>query len=234
MINKIEGFIRSVYKNWQSAQPRPKGGHPDEEALACFIDGRLNEDEARLIKAHLISCPDCSRALALSLEAASAPDKELPQELLAQLKNMLPVQDYASLLEIALRFKEKAIEVINTTGAVLFGQELVPAALLRARKIKEFKDEVIILKEFKDITIEIRVENKSGGVFDLRISVKQKQTQKALKDLRVTLIKEDLELESYLTDSGSVAFEHVLLGKYRLEINSLEGRVAAVMLDIKT
>lgn len=133
-----------------------------------------------------------------------------------------------------MQFKQKAIEVINTTGAVLFGQELVPAALLRARKIKEFRDEVIILKEFKDITVELRVENKSGRAFDLRISVKQKQTQKALKELRVTLLKEDLELESYLTDSGSVSFEHVLLGRYKLEINSLEGKVAAVMLDIKT
>jgi hypothetical protein len=233
MTQKIEEFIKAVYQNWRSHQPQPKDGHPDEETLACFLEGRLSEEDAEILKAHLINCPNCSEAFALNLKADALEDKPLPQELLTRLKNLLPAQDKASLLEIALQFKDKAIEIINTTGAVLFGQELVPAAVLRSRKIKEFKDEVIILKDFKDITVEIRVENKSGRAFDLRLSVKQKQSQKPLKDLRVTLFKEDLELESYLADSGSVAFEHVLLGKYKIEINSLEAKVAVVILDIK-
>lgn len=228
-----DGLIRAVYKAWQAGQPKAKDSHPDEEALACFSDGRLSEGEAQAVKAHLITCPDCSEALALSLEAESAPDKEMPPELIAQLKNLLPAEDKLSLLEIVLQFKDKAIEVINTTGAVLFGQELVPAVLLRSRKIEKFKEEVIILKDFQEITVEVRIENKSGSAFDLRISVKNKQTQKALTDLRVTLLKEDLEIESYLSDSGSVSFEHILLGKYKVAIESLEGKMAAVMLDIR-
>jgi uncharacterized protein YjbK len=55
-----------------------------------------------------------------------------------------------------------------------------------------------------------------------------------MKDLRVTLIKDDVELESYITDSGKVTFEHVLLGRYSVEISSVDNKIASVILDIKT
>ena len=148
-------------------------------------------------------------------------------------KNLLNREEDIPLLEILLRFKEKAIELINTTGDVLVGQELVPAPVLRSRLIKDFKDEVTILKDFNDIRVQIKIENKWGKVFNLKLAAKQKHTQKIIKDLRVTLLKDDLELESYLTDSGSVIFEHVLLGKYRLEISAIENKLASILLDIK-
>ena len=62
---------------------------------------------------------------------------------------------------------------------------------------------------------------------------REKQTQKTLKDIRVALLKGDLELESYLADSGGVTFENILLGKYRIEINDIDKRLASVILDIK-
>lgn len=234
-MDKLEVLIKSVYKSWQSAQKQQQqAGHPGEEALACFLEGRLSAQEVEAVKAHLISCRDCSEALSVNLGMEPLEEKELPQEVLTYIRGMLATEDRGSLLEIALQFKERAIEILRTSGDVLFGQEVVAASLLRARKIKDFRDEVIILKDFKDLRVEIRVENKSGKAFDLRISIKHKQTQKAIKDLRVTLIREDVELESYLTDSGTVSFEHVLLGKYKLEISNIDDKLATVLLDIKS
>jgi succinate dehydrogenase/fumarate reductase iron-sulfur protein len=100
--------------------------------------------------------------------------------------------------------------------------------------VKDFKDEVTILKDLKDIRVEVKIENKAGKAFCLTIMVKQRQTQKIIKDLRVTLLKDDLELESYLTDSGSVTFEHLLLGSYTIEVVSTEDKLASILLDIKT
>jgi hypothetical protein len=54
-----------------------------------------------------------------------------------------------------------------------------------------------------------------------------------IKDLRVTLIRDDTELESYLSDSGKVVFEHVLLGKYMVEISNIENKLAMIEIDIK-
>jgi hypothetical protein len=49
----------------------------------------------------------------------------------------------------------------------------------------------------------------------------------------VTLFKDATELESYLNDSGSVIFEHVLLGKYKIELSDLERNLASVILDLR-
>ena len=122
---------------------------------------------------------------------------------------------------------------MNTTGDILVGQEFVPAPVLRSRKAKDFKDEVTILKDFKDIRVEVKIENKVGEAFDLTVLVKEKESQKVIKDLRVTLLRGDLELESYLNDPGKVIFENVLLGKYTIEISTLESKLASVLLEIK-
>jgi hypothetical protein len=233
MQSKLEGLIKAVYKKWKAGQKAAEGSHPDEETLACFLEAKLSEEEMGRIKEHLISCDNCAEAFAFSLREEARDIKEVPEEILAVVKGLLIPKEQTALLEIILRLKEKALEIVNTTGDVLLGQELVPASVLRSRSIKDFKDEVNILKDFKDVRVEIRVENKGGKAFNLTIMVKQKQTQKIMKDLRVTLFQEDLELESYLTDSGSVTFEHVLLGKYRLEIANLENKLASVLLDIK-
>ena len=113
------------------------------------------------------------------------------------------------------------------------GREFLPAPILRSRNIKEFKDEVTILKDFKDIRVELKLENKGRQAFDLTVIVKEKETQKTIKDLRVTLLKQDLELESYLNDSGKVIFENILLGRYTVEILKLEAKLAAILIDIK-
>ncbi len=122
---------------------------------------------------------------------------------------------------------------MHTSGDILVGQELMPAPILRSHKIKDFKDEVIILKDFRDIRVEAKIENKGTKAFNLTIRVKDKQTQKIIKDLRVTLIKDDLELESYVADTGVVTFEHVLLGKYTVKIANLENNLASILLDIR-
>ena len=233
MHDRLEKLIKLAYKGWKSDQSNKDKEHPDEEALTCFIEGKLTAEENDLIKEHLILCDNCAQAVALNLAVAGAETKEVPEELLNRLKNLLASQCETCALDIILRLKENMLEMINTTGDVLVGLELMPAPVLRSRSIKDFKDEVTILKDFKDIRVEVKVENKGGQEFNLNILVRQKQTQKTIKDLRVTLIKDDLELESYLTDSGSVIFEHVLIGKYAVEISTIDNKLASILLDIK-
>jgi len=233
MQSKLERLIKMVYKNWKLESHKIKEPHPDEEALVCLFEGRSSKEESEKIKAHLINCDTCMEAFVLNFRAEATQAQEVPEDLLGWVNDLLVAHNKPSALEIVLRLKEKALEIMNTTGDVLVGQELVPAPVLRSREIKDFKDEVIILKDFGDIRVEAKIENKGGKNFDLTIMVKQKQTQKIIKDLRVTLLKDDLELESYLADSGSVTFEHVLLGKYTIEISTIGNKLASILLDIK-
>ena len=123
--------------------------------------------------------------------------------------------------------------MLETNGDILVGQELMPASILRSRQIKEFKDRLTILKDFQNVRIEVGIESKESRSVNLNVIVKEKQTNKLISDLRVTLIKDGIELESYLSDSGSVVFEQVPFGKYSIEITASWDKLATVKLDIK-
>lgn len=234
MEERLEKLIRAIYKRWKAGQPRIQEAHPDEESLACFLESRLSSEESEGIKEHLIACDSCAELIAIQLRLKTVESQKAPEELLNRVKGLVKAEDRISLLEIFLRLKEKTLEIINTTGDVLWGEELVPAPVLRSRSIKDFKDEVTILKDFKDIRVEIKIENRQGEAFDVKIMVKEKDTQRIIKDLRVTLLKDEVELESYLTTAGKVIFEHILLGKYLIEISTVENKIASILLDIKT
>lgn len=233
MQDRLEKLIRAVYKGWKKDKIQLPRDHPDEETLVCFLENRLSAQENIEIKSHLIGCETCAQSIALQLKLDLAETKEIPVELLERIKNLVVLPDKTSILEIFLRVKEKVLEIINTTGDILVGQEFVPAPVLRGRKIKDFRDEVTILKDFKDIRVEAKIESKGAGVFSLSIVVKEKATQKIMKDLRVTLIRDDLELESYISGTGKVTFENVLIGKYTVEISNPENKLAGILLDIK-
>src|SRR3989338_5802574 len=214
MLLNIEKLIKLVYRQWKEDSPPIEARHPDEEVLACFLENRLSPEENEEIKTHLIICDTCSQGVSAQLALKPIEEKELPLELIERLKELVPTQEEGHILEIFLRLKERLLEILSTTGDVLVAGEFVPVPVLRSRKVKDFKDEVTIVKDFKDIRVEAKIENKQGRSFNLTIVARNKATQEVMKDLRVSLIKGDLEMESYLADTGRVTFEHVLLGKY--------------------
>jgi len=233
MGDKLEGLVKEVYRRWKKGA-QAKDPHLNDEVLACFFDNCLLPEENERIKEHIIGCDECAEIFAISLNAESAAGlKEVPKELLNRVLEILQSKDKPDIFEIILLLKENMLEIINATGDILLGQELVPAPVLRSRKIKDFKDEVTILKDFEDIRLEVRIENKEGKYFNVTIKARHKHSSVSFKDLRATLIKDGLELESYLSDSGSVTFEHVLPGKYDLELSSVISKLALVSLDVR-
>ncbi|MDD5653609.1 MAG: hypothetical protein PHT31_05585, partial [Candidatus Omnitrophica bacterium] len=181
-----------------------------------------------------LSCESCAEALAMQLKLQESSAEDIPEDLLAKVKKLLPTEGKAQLLEILLRLKQGIFELLHTSGDVLVGQELVPAALLRSRKIEKFRDEITILKDFSDLRAEIKIENKPDNYFDLTVIVKDKLTAEVLKDIRISLMRGDLELASYLSESGKVIFEHIQPGKYTIELFDIEKKLAGILLDIET
>lgn len=232
MSDKLESLIKVVYGRWRK-RTGIKEIHLDEEVLAGLLDGCLTKEEEIHAWHHLAACHECTESLSLVLKGEEAQIKEVPEVLLHKAKEILDLKEEPRLLEVILGFKENMFEIIKVTGDILLGQELIPAAVLRSRNIKNIKNEVIILKDFRDIRLEVKVENKEGKFINILIQVKHKQGYSLIKNLRVTLIKDDLELESYFSEFGSVSFEHLLLGKYTLEVSSLGERLASVVLDMK-
>ncbi len=234
MQDKLEKLIKFIYRKHKAGHTTSPIDHPDEEAMTCFIEGRFSAEEENGMKQHLTECRLCAEAFLaqVALEPGSEPD--VPRDLIVKVKNLIAQEKLSPVLEILLKLEDDLIELLGTNGDVLVGQELVPAPILRSRQIKGFKDEVMILKDFGGIRVEIKIEKRIPSTFSVVVNVRNKQNLQVIKDLRITLLKDDLELESYINDSGRVIFEHVTLGKYTVEIADIKDKLAAILLDIRS
>jgi len=233
MDGNIEKITRLIYRRWKQGNAASAGAHPEEEGIASFLEDKLSLEESAKIKTHILSCRECSELVATQIKLKALAQADAPESVLRRAEELVDEAGKLTLLEVILLFRDKMIELLNTTGDCLVGQEFIPAPVLRSRNIRDFKDEVTVVKDFKDVRVEARIQNKGSQSFDVSIQALRKETQELIKDLRVTLFKEGVELESYLADAGKVIFEHVQLGKYRIELSSAVELVASVLLEIK-
>lgn len=259
MHNNFEKITRIIYRERKGALSFVGQDHPSEEDLACFLEDKLPTKEKSMIRKHLLSCGVCAECLSIQLKIQPHLSLGVPAPLLEKVKKLVGEEAGENLLEIFLQLKEKALEIIQTTGDILLGQELVPAPVLRSRKINEFKEELSILKDLQHIRVMAKIQNKSAKSFNLTITVKDKwpqghglasdsqshrpqghglasdsQSHKVDKNLRVTLIRDGIELESYIIDSaGSSFFENILPGNYIVEVSRQGQREAVIDLKVK-
>lgn len=234
MFNNFEKICRLIYQERKNSKSFAARSHPDEESLACFLEAKLPKEENNVVLKHLLVCNQCSEYLSTQLKIQPHLSLEVPAVLLEKVNKLVSQSMAENLLEIFLKLKEKAMEIIQTTGDVLVGQELIPAPVLRSRKIEEFKEEVSILKDLRQIRILAKIQNKNTKSFNLSVTVKDKMGQKDYKDLRIALIKDGIELESYITDSsGSSLFENILPGDYKVEVSWQDQKEATIDLKVK-
>jgi hypothetical protein len=239
MFSNFEKIVQFIYRQRKGFRKIASLEHPDEESLACFSEAKLKPQEMEIIQKHLISCDLCAEYLSTQLKIEAHLSKEVPFALLDKVRKIISSDVGGNLFEIFIKLKEKVLEIIQTSGDVLVGQELIPAPVLRSRQINEFKEEVSILKDLREIRVMAKIQNKNTNSFNLTITVKDKwpngqsQSHKVDKNLRVTLLKDGLELESYITDSGSGLFENIPPGDYTVEITREEQKVALIDLKVK-
>ncbi|PIQ88183.1 MAG: hypothetical protein COV73_00200 [Candidatus Omnitrophica bacterium CG11_big_fil_rev_8_21_14_0_20_43_6] len=233
MNNYFEQIAKVIYREWKAANRFTGRNHPNEETLACFLEDKLSLPDKKLIHKHLLSCDSCAEYLSTQLKIQTHLSLDVPAALLEKIKKSVGQDTRENLLEIFIHLKEKALEIVQTTGDVLLGQELVPAPVLRSRKINEFKEEVSILKDLQQVRVMAKIQNKTTKSFNLTITVRDKQVLKADKNLRVALIKDGVELESYVNESGSSFFEDILPGNYLVEISRQGQREAVIDLKVK-
>jgi hypothetical protein len=232
MSERIERVIAMAFDDWKKGQPDAVS-HPCEEEIACFLDGKLSKKDADRLKEHLVSCDACVRLLAADLYSYPAEEVDIPEGILERARAMVSSGPAMPVLEIMLRVRDFGFEIVNTTGDVLFGQEFIPAAVLRSRQISDFKDEVVVVKDFPGARVEVRIQPCPGAGFNVVLFAKDKKTHKPLQHLRVTLCRDDIELESRVADLGKTVFEHVEAGLYSIGISGLKQAVARIVIDVR-
>lgn len=64
----MEDIFRLIYRHWKNSLPKINEVCPDEETLACFVDGLLDKDEEENVKDHLIRCKRCMEVVVLAIK----------------------------------------------------------------------------------------------------------------------------------------------------------------------
>lgn len=233
MPEDIDKIIKKANEAWKASVRGTHDEHPDEEIIACFLEGRLSQEDDDRIKLHAASCHLCSERLAVQSRLRVNEDAVVAENHILKAKELVKGPITLTVLEIAVQLKDGLIELLNATGDVLVGQEFIPSPVLRSRNIKDFKNELLVLKDFRDTRVEIKIENKQAKLFNISVAAKEKETQRTLKDLRISLFREGSEIESYHVENGKAVFENVLPGKYTLEIAGTEEKLALIHLEVK-
>lgn len=232
MSDRIERFVSMAFSDWKKDNTEA-GRHPDEEEIACFLEGKLGVQESEKFRGHLAACDECARLLAAELYSYPPGLIDVPAASLSAARAMVNDSGLMRPLEIILKIRDFGFEIVKASGDILFGQEFVPAAVLRGRHITDFKDEVVAVKDFPKARIEVRIQSGKNAGFHVTVSVKDKRTQRPLPDLRVTLFKDDKELESKITAKGKVSFEHVAAGRYVVTVTGQKDEIARLVIDVK-
>lgn len=228
-----EEIIKKVYQLWKNQLSLSAGEHPSEEEFVGFFNHELDDQQENRFKAHLVRCQRCAQISELNDLISRDLKEEVPLNLIEKAKGLVKEDEAGHILAIILKLKPASIDLIRTCGDVLLGQELVPSAVLRSRKISEFKNQITILKDFENLRVEIKTENINGKSFNLEAVTKNKKTFDPIDDLRITLLKGEIEMESYLSLKGKVVFENLSCGAYQLKISDLDSLLALISLEIK-
>ena len=208
------------------------GEHPGEEAMASFFDGLLSEGESARLRRHVCECNRCLELFSSLVVAQAASESVPPQALIERVQSLVERERSDALLDLCIRAQDGLLELLRATGDVLVGQEFIPAPVLRSREKTVFKGEITVLKDFAGLRAEVRLAQAAAGDFSLSLLVKDKKTQQPIPDARITLVKDDVELESCLAKTGAVIFERVTAGRYRVDITATEGRFASITIEI--
>lgn len=229
---RIEEVIKMIYRLYRKRHNQANSTCPDEETLVCFSEGKLSKEEAKRIKEHLISCRRCAEVVSLFCQRFDE-QREVPEFLIKKAKGLVEQRPLPNILEVILALKEKALQILWTTGDVIRGNEIIPGAVMRSRKIIDFPEEIRLIKEFKDIKITLDIQKKDKGKIRVNLDLVDKISLLPLSDLRLALLKGTEELESYEAVSGNVVFDKVGFGCYAIQILRKGEKLGTINLEIK-
>ncbi|MBF0523352.1 MAG: zf-HC2 domain-containing protein [Candidatus Omnitrophica bacterium] len=210
---------------------------PDDETVACYMDGLLPAKEKSSVDKHLKSCSACREAFAIHKEVAEqlkvADLEPVPKHLVEAAKNLWSEKYGVRFLDIVVTVAQDFLERARTTGEIIKGSLKSPEFAYALRDGGEQKTTTLrVRKIFEDIRIDIEVSRTAGDNSMVSLKLKDDKTDIPLIDLRATLILDDTELESYVTQNGKVVFENIRPGVYMIQISRVDRAVGVISLEL--
>ncbi len=235
-MSKLESLLKEAFKRkvWKSVKNTNKC--LSDETMTCLIENRISKNDEVIVNDHIVHCHSCAEKLSSYLVIARDLSREgeiqPPMFLLDRVKQLVSEKLSASdVLDIVLDIKERVLELIHTTGELLLGPTLVPA--LRGKDEAESKKSIHVVKNFDKFTAEVEIDKRVSNSTDLILRLTEKESNKRAEGIRVSLLKNEREIESQVLEGGKVKFEDIKPDSYKILIIKDEKAVGSVNIAMR-
>jgi hypothetical protein len=220
--DKIAEFLRRLSARARNRGDRP--GCPDEENLAIFLSGPLNENARNILEAHLANCSHCVEDLAAARASEQGYDTA-PHRLIQQA--MALVEPKERLFDLAVRLARGALELISTTGRII----PIPVPVMRAETTAVAANAVQVEHDVGRFRIVVELEIGDPGTCRVTANVTE-PTGAPAEGVRLSLNSADREHASFLTRAGIVVFDRIAAGEYSIAVSESGTHVGRIKLSL--
>ena len=232
--NKKDKLDRFISLFWAKFRRSIKSGGkmrcPDEETLACYLDGLLEQREAEEIERHLLVCDDCLEQIKIISPAGEIEEKAFP-EILSRLERRAgELVSGEHFIDLVLNFTRRAIEIIKNPGNIEVKAMYAPA-VARGKKRGVFSDTICFSKKFDGILFGLEVENIGDGLGEVRVRILDGDPHFG-KGLRASLFGFGRELASHVFEKSDIVFNNVGPGEYRIKFARRDREMGEISLNI--
>ncbi|MFZ2384999.1 MAG: hypothetical protein WBE75_02190 [Candidatus Omnitrophota bacterium] len=225
------GLIKKVYARWKASRRAGSGEHPDEETLACFLEGLLSRRDEAYLKEHILDCPRCAEIIAAgAVEEDEVCTPLLEDAFIRHLKSVCPVCEDTS-CEAEFSWKDGVLRLLRAAGKFTLREYAVEDLSRGEAKLSRGLRKAVLYRKTNKIRLEIIVSGQEERKFSLQI----KAAGVLEGELRAALFCRGRENESQSMIEGRAVFCGITAGDHLLEISTAGGkRLAAARLVLKT
>ncbi|MGA1869864.1 MAG: anti-sigma factor family protein [bacterium] len=194
-----------------------------EEILIDYLEDRLSDKERAEVEEHLSNCDKCMDVLIMGKrmvdderlpDAEQTPLEPVPDHVTRQAIEKLKALDNRSIFERFFQIFTSDIPQCAFKFSEWFSDLFDKPAFAPVRGNQSImaKDYITVKKSFKNLDIEIEFEKRGPDRSMIRIMSLEKNL--SIQPVRVTLMRDGLELSSHLISKEGALFEDIPFGSY--------------------
>ena len=214
----IEKIIKAEIKKIKANQ-KPSGKCLSYGDIAAMLDNVVTKKERSRILNHVCTCKKCADELFSNYELHASTAKlnvKVPEAWVERAKNLIQPRSKSNIFKLAFKVKQKAIEIVNTTGEIITkGLEPVPAVAFRGKGKKQAQKSIKVTKTIGKLNIEVTICYVGQNLCNISLNIK---SQSSIAEAKAILIKDNEEIESLPIHSGKCCFEEITLSNYTIAI----------------
>ena len=200
---------------------------PDFVELAEFLDGGLDTAEEEKIRSHLANCSSCLEKVRIGLRLEDEVTGSADEAILNLAKSLFKptlIQRFKSLLKYIIKDRFLTKGQISTEPAFAF-RGISPARV--SLGLNRY------FQEFGPYKAEVEVEEIEKGKWQIGVFVEERDGNKPVKGIRVSISDYGQILESLILEDGKAVFEPVFQGRYQIGFHSRGCFLGGLSINLK-